>query len=87
MNGGEVVPFHFLVINWSQEITKIIVDKKSGQVSLKDTSTNETIISKLKVVNRCAIYKLRMSSTWCTETEIWNTLLHNSMNLYMKIKV
>ncbi|KAG8515046.1 LOW QUALITY PROTEIN: E3 ubiquitin-protein ligase CHFR, partial [Galemys pyrenaicus] len=31
---------------------KIIVDEKSGQVSLEDTSTNGTVINKLKVVKR-----------------------------------
>ncbi|KAB0397107.1 hypothetical protein E2I00_015379 [Balaenoptera physalus] len=36
----EVVPFHSLaIINWSLEMTKIIVDKKSRQVSLEDTNT------------------------------------------------
>uniref|UniRef100_G3SLP3 E3 ubiquitin-protein ligase CHFR n=1 Tax=Loxodonta africana TaxID=9785 RepID=G3SLP3_LOXAF len=31
---------------------KIIVDEKSGQVSLQDTSTNGTVINKLKIVKR-----------------------------------
>lgn len=46
---GEVVPFYSLTINLSLEITKIIVVKKSGQVSLDDTSTSGTVINKLKV--------------------------------------
>lgn len=52
----EVVPFHSLAINWSLEMTKIIVDKKSRQVLLEDTNS-----SQLRVVK----HTLSFRNWWC----------------------